>query len=156
MQKSEEKRKIPRSGRYVTISPLFFSYFPHIFLLLFLHFSSTEEARTKNGSGLGLRKTRKGGWMGGTGQNDVVLGQTNKKKFKAPAWAASLHLDGRRKKKKKKEKEKECVPGRTVGGDSGDCYAPCALKRRLRDGVLPPFRRGAGGWRCAAPSLGAP
>ena len=68
MQKSEEKRKIPRSGRYVTISPLFFSYFPPIFLLLFLlllHFSSTEEARAKNGSGLGLKKSRKGGWMEG-------------------------------------------------------------------------------------------
>ena len=66
MQKSEEKRKIPRFGRYVTISPLFFSYFPPIFLLLFLlllHFSSMEEARAKNGSGLGLRKPEKGaGW----------------------------------------------------------------------------------------------
>ncbi|RVW36766.1 putative mitochondrial protein [Vitis vinifera] len=80
--------------------------------------------------------------------------------------AASLQLDWRRKKKKKKkeeEKEKEeCVPGRTVGGDSGDCLAPCwrrapcAPKRRLREGASPPFRRGAGGWRRAAPSLGAP
>ncbi|RVW93492.1 putative mitochondrial protein [Vitis vinifera] len=80
--------------------------------------------------------------------------------------AASLQLDWRRKKKKKKkeeEKEKEeCVPGRTVGGDSGDrlvpCWkrAPCAPKRRLREGASPPFRRGVGGWRRAAPSLGAP
>ena len=76
MQKSEKKRKIPRFGRYVTIFPLFFSYFPPIFLFLFLflpHFSSTEEARAKNGSGLGLRKTRKKGWMGGIGQNNVIL-----------------------------------------------------------------------------------
>ena len=78
--------------------------------------------------------------MGGTGQNDVVLGPTNKKKFKAPAWAASLHLDGRRK-KKKKEKEKECVPSRTVGGNSGDRLARLSgafVKwRRLSSGEAP-------------------
>ena len=81
MQKSEEKRKISRSGRYVTIFPLFFSYFPPIFLLLLLllHFSGTKEARAKNRNGLGLRKTRKWGWMGGTGQNGVVLAYFFKK-----------------------------------------------------------------------------
>ena len=78
MQKSEEKRKILRSGRYMTIFPLFFSYFLPIFLL---HFSNTEEAKAKNESGLGLRKTRKRGWMGGTGQNGVVSGPANKKKI---------------------------------------------------------------------------
>ena len=117
MQKSEEKRKISRSGRYVTISPLFFSYFPPIFLLLFLllllHFSGTEEARAKNGSGLGLRKTRKGGWMEGTGQNDAVLTC-----FFHPApfsglsqpettaiFCPSLFRAGEVKKKKKKKKK---------------------------------------------------
>ena len=91
--------------------------------------------------------------------------QQIKNKFRAPAWAASLHLDGRRKKKKKKkekEKEKECVSGQIIGGDSGDrlvpCRrrAPCAPKRRLREGASPPFGRGAGRWRHAAPSLGVP
>ena len=66
IQKSEEKRKIPRSRRYMTIFPLFFFLFSPIFLLL-LHFSITIE------SGLRLRKTRKGGWKGGTCQNSVVL-----------------------------------------------------------------------------------
>ena len=34
-----------------------------LLFLLLLHFSSTEEARANNGSGLRLRKSRKWGWM---------------------------------------------------------------------------------------------
>ena len=105
MQKSEEKRKISRSGKYVTISPLFFSYFPPIFLLL-LHFSSTEEARAKNGSGLGLRKTRKGGWMRGTGQNGVVLGPTNKKKIQGWHPICNTTGGGRRRRRRRKRRRR--------------------------------------------------
>ena len=64
---------------------------------------------------------------------------------------------------KEEEKEKEeRVPGRAIGGDSSDRLAPCwrrvpcAPKRRLREGASPLFKRGAGGWRRATPSLGAP
>ncbi|RVW72021.1 Retrovirus-related Pol polyprotein from transposon RE1 [Vitis vinifera] len=76
---------------------------------------------------------------------------------------ALVKREKKKKKKKKKKKEKEeCVPGRTLGGDSADHLAlcrrraPCTLKRRLRDGASPFFRRGAGGWRRAALSLGVP
>ena len=37
IQKKEEKRKIPRFGRYVTISPLFFPYFSSSFSSLLQH-----------------------------------------------------------------------------------------------------------------------
>ena len=36
-----------------------------------------------------------------------------------------------------------------------DRVVPCALERRLHEGVSLAFRRGAGGWCCVARSLGA-
>ena len=79
MQKSEEKRKIPRSRKGTSIFPLFFSYFP----LFFLYFSSsfscssllhcTAKARAKFGRVIELKTTRKRGWNGKQGQNGVVL-----------------------------------------------------------------------------------
>ncbi|RVW40892.1 Twinkle-like protein, chloroplastic/mitochondrial [Vitis vinifera] len=53
-----------------------------------------------------------------------------------------------KKKKKKKEKEKKEV------GDRGALVDRVAPKRRLREGALPAFKRGARGWRRAARSLG--
>ncbi|RVX09054.1 hypothetical protein CK203_013954 [Vitis vinifera] len=100
-------------------------------------------------------------------QNGVVLGPEIKKKklglgtsLQPDCWRKRKKKKEKKKKKKKKKKEeKEIVHGRAVGGDSGDrltpCWrrAPCAPKRRLREGASPLFRRGAGGWRRAA---GAP
>ena len=60
------------------------------------------------------------------------------------------------------EKEKEKEKAYLARGESGDRVAPCWMQapcvptRRLLEGASPVFRQGAGGWRRATPSLGAP
>ena len=64
-----------------------------------------------------------------------------KKKIRAESSATGRRKKKKKKKEKKKEKER-CVPGRTVGGDSGERLA------RLNGTFLKGHR--------AAPSLGSP
>nr|CAN82683.1 hypothetical protein VITISV_000483 [Vitis vinifera] len=153
-----------------------------------LHISSTQTLPSDNisdSSVLVSQTNSRGGRSGNRGRGQRPhctycnkFGHTRDRCYQLHGWppriahvaqapASSLQLDGRREKKKKKKKKKkkekeECVPGRTLGGDSADHLAPCrrrapcTLKRRLRDGASPFFRRGAGGWRRAALSLGVP
>ena len=168
-------RKVKKKEKYrgpegMWLFPLYFSpIFPlFFFFFFFFFFLFTSPARKRLGQRMavvsGWERPEKGaGWKEQAKtasfwpvffynknrvQNGVVLGPEKKKL----GLAASLQLDWRRKKKKKEER----VPSRTVGGDLGDCLAPCAPKRRLREWASPPFRRGTGGWRRAVPSLGAP
>ncbi|WJZ96616.1 hypothetical protein VitviT2T_015284 [Vitis vinifera] len=87
---SELKRRSCSHYKSVTLKCCGISLLLREFRNTFVH---TEEARAKNGSGLRLRKTRKGGWMRGTGQNDVVLGCFFKKRTDSKTtsfWAQQI------------------------------------------------------------------
>ena len=118
-----------------------------------------------------MRKTRKGGWKGGTSQNGVDLACFFFKGIGSKTtsfWLVPLKL--RRVKttpfwthqiKKNRAQSSPLQPdGRRsaylVRGESGDRVAPCAPKRCLRERASLAFRRGVGGWHRAALSLGAP